>query len=113
MEAITRLQEIIKKVELPEGYNIECGISDPWGGLWFEITLIRPDTYDHHLDVGHGGQKFVSPGATDGQIVRAIGGAFFAYIEHEGREAFKYEGKRIFGPHISIDALLKVAEEVE
>jgi len=33
--------------------------------------------------------------------------------EHEARERFTLDGKSIFGPHHSIEALLALADEVE
>jgi hypothetical protein len=32
-------------------------------------------------------------------------------VEHEAREAFKYAGVAIFGPHQSLDALLQAAKD--
>ena len=47
---------------------------------------------------------------TDGQIVRSVFSMFMAYEEHECREHFTFGGVRIFGPHITLKALMKAGE---
>src|SRR4051812_35559338 len=71
----------------------------------FEVVAIRPDTYTGEQRVGYGGHRTVTDDMSDSQIVRAMFGALLAFEEHEAREAFTFDGARIFGPHIDVDAL--------
>lgn len=78
-----------------------------------ELRTERPDTFTGEFGTGYGGRRYLTPDMTDSQIVRTLFGACIAYEEHEVREAFQFDGKRIFGPHISIDALASIADEIE
>ena len=73
----------------------------------------RPDTYTGEYGTGRGGQRLLHPGQSDSSIVRTALSAFLAYEEHEVREAFTYRGKRIYGPHVDVEALVEVADRIE
>ena len=48
---------------------------------------------------------------TKSEIVQTALKCVLTAIEHEARERFTYRGERVFGPHISIDELLRLACE--
>lgn len=50
---------------------------------------------------------------TDGEIVQTAFLAAMQAEEHECREAFSFKGKHLFNPHISVDALMSVADKIE
>lgn len=81
------------------------------GRLWVQVGTLRPCTYTGEMSIGKGGKAYVSEHATDDEIVKKIFGLCLAYVEHETREGFKYKGKRLFGPHIAIDALMSIASK--
>ena len=58
-------------------------------------------------------KAYINPAQTDSSIVRTVLARFMAYFEHEVREAFLYKGKRIYGPHIDVEALLEIADRLE
>ena len=104
-------QQIVSRVinEGPASYTGETNV-----GRWYiQVECDRPDSFTDLLGVGRGGKGYLSPHMIPGEIVRKAFGLFAAYEEHECREFFTYKGKRVFGPHISIDALLEVADQVE
>jgi hypothetical protein len=47
-----------------------------------------------------------SPGALLRQCLAAI----LEALEHEARERFRYQGRRIFGPHQSVEAMIAAAD---
>jgi hypothetical protein len=49
----------------------------------------------------------------ESEIVQTALLAALTAEEHEAREAFRYKGKRVFNPHISIEALTEVCEKEE
>lgn len=75
-----------------------------------QVQCYRMDTVTSEMGVGKGGKCYLSPHMTDQEIVQNAFGLFKAYEEHECREFFTYKGKRIYGPHISLEALLEVAD---
>lgn len=89
------------------------GLTPSTGVTYIQILCGRPDTFTGEYGIGTGGKRYLSPRQSDSEIVRAIWGAFLGYQEHEAREAFTYKGKRIYGPHIDVEALVEVADRIE
>lgn len=60
------------------------------------------------------GRKYrLSKHMTEGEVVQTMFAAALAAEEHEARESFLYRSKRVFNPHLSIDALLSRADMTE
>ena len=47
-------------------------------------------------------KHWVEPGASDEAILRLYFEALLRGLEHEAREFFQYQGKRVFDPHRSV-----------
>lgn len=108
----TRVTDLSHRIRINrEGYGLSIGMDDV--GIYLMITCFRKDTYTGKASEGQGGRRYLNPRMTDPQIIRVAFSALVAYDEHEDREAFEYDGKRIFGPHISIDALMDVADRTD
>lgn len=60
-----------------------------------------------------GGKRYVSEHAVDSEVVQCALRALLDFDEHETREAFLFDGVRLFGPHITLDALKSVADTTE
>ncbi len=58
-----------------------------------------------------GRKWYMSPFMTDGEILQTIFKAIMTFEEHEIRENFTYKGRRIFGPHQSIEDLVTITED--
>lgn len=72
------------------------------------------------LDAVHGGAKyetgrkwFLSDHMTRSEVVQTALKAVLTAEEHEARENFLYNGKRIFGPHIDVDALWEACDRTD
>jgi hypothetical protein len=52
---------------------------------------------------------FLDPTLTPAGIVKTAWAAVLAAEEHEARETFRYEGKRIFSPHLDVTKLVEFA----
>lgn len=83
------------------------------GRFYLQIRHWRPDTNTGKLGWGYGGKAYLSEHMIDEEIVRTAFGLLRAYWEHEAREAFLWHGRRVFGPHISLDALWDAADHLE
>jgi hypothetical protein len=107
-----RVLKLIGRISYPRSDRwVECDRTD--GQVWFEIVARRPDVDTGRVGIGRGGKRFVTDQMSNSTIVRSIFGALVSYEEHECREGFAFDGKRIFGPHISIEALADVADRQE
>lgn len=117
---VIAFEELIRSVQRSIGYKragyrllCERDKKDPQGRWYFQIECERPDTYTGEMGIGRGGKAYLSPHMTLGELVRKAFGLFAAYEEHECREAFTYNGRAIFGPHIDVVALHMVADDLD
>lgn len=89
-------------------------VHDPIGKIYLQAET---DTVD--LDTGEpwpncrGRKWYLSPHMTKSELVATAFKAVLTFQEHEAREQFTYRGRRVFGPHIDIDALHEVAERTD
>jgi hypothetical protein len=67
--------------------------------------------FDEHGDVQHGRKWYVSPHATEGEVIQTALLAVLTATEHEVREAFTYEGVAIYAPHFAPGALVALAKD--
>jgi hypothetical protein len=102
------------------GYNkpgyrllVEVDKADDLGRVYMQVECDRPDTFTGRPGVGRGGKAYLSPYMTQSELVRRAFGLFLAYEEHECREAFTWKEKRVFGPHIAVESLWEVADEID
>jgi hypothetical protein len=110
-----RLRAIVDDISLPSNFRIilekDKIISE--GRFYFQIGCMRPDTYTGVLKEGYSGKVYLSEYASDSELVQCIFGLYKAYVEHEVRETFLWRGRRVFGPHISTEALWEIADRTD
>ena len=106
--------EIVKDIQL--GYGCELTVkTDLQGGdrLYLQVRCWRPDTVTGAMAYGYGGKGYLSPFMVKSEVVALAFGLYKGYLEHEARESFKWRGRRVYGPHINVEALWEVARRVE
>jgi hypothetical protein len=104
-----RVLDLVTDITYKDGYFITVRLS-PEGRLYMQVICQRKDAVTGEMGVGKGGKCYLSQFMTDQEIVQNAFGLFKAYEEHECREFFKFRGRRIYGPHISLEALIEVAD---
>ena len=115
MDFADRLILIQGEIEL----GMNCGLlvkqdtAVPDGRYYFQIECLRRDTFTGEMGLGYGGKAYLSEHATDSELIQTAFGLYKSFWEHESRETFKWRGRRVFGPHISTDALWDVAEKTD
>lgn len=103
------------------GLDLGCDpgpFGEPEGGRYYlQANFLRPDIITGHEEIGYGGKIYLSEHMTKAEVVRKAFQAFRDLEEHECREWFRVDlGKgprRVFGPHISIEALYDAAPYVD
>lgn len=110
-ELMKRADALVQKVTYKENYALYLDVDkkDPNGRLYLQVKCWRPDVGTGQFAWGAGGKTYLGEHMTDDEIMKIAFGLFRAYEEHECREFFKYNGRSIFGPHISIEALYEAA----
>jgi hypothetical protein len=115
IEFLGRLIGIVDQIDLGMKCRINIGHddeNDP-GRYYLQIECIRVDVITGVEGLGYGGKAYLSEHMTDSEIIQVAFGIYKGYWEHEARETFQWKGRRVFGPHISTEALWEVAPRVD
>lgn len=80
---------------------------------YLQVHFVAPDAMTGIRGVEHGRKWFLSRFMSKSEIVQTALKAVLTAEEHEARENFLYLGRRIFGPHIDVDALLEASERTD
>lgn len=107
-----RLASIVADIELGMECEVRLGVSEE-GRRFVQIKCWRRDVITDEYGWGYGGKAYPSEYASDSEIVQMIFGLYKGYWEHEARETFQWRERRVFGPHISTEALWSVARKVD
>lgn len=106
-----RVERIVADISYKDDYKLAVELDTvSRKRVYVQVVCFRKDTVTGQWGYGKGGKLYLSPHMTDQEIVQNAFGLFKAYEEHECREFFMYKGKRIYGPHISLEALLEIAD---
>ena len=100
------------EISLPENFEVlikpDAALDN--GRWYYQIKCLRPDTFTGKLEYGYSGKSYLSPHAVLGELVQTVWGLYQGYLMHEARESFLWRGRRIFGPHIDLEALWVASE---
>ena len=115
IDTYNRLSRVVADITLAEDFEVLIEQDqEVTGGRWyFQIACWRKDAITGAMGMGYGGKAYLSPHMTDSELVQVVFGLYRAYWEHEARETFQWRGRRVFGPHISTEALWEVARRVD
>jgi hypothetical protein len=110
-----RLVDIATRIKLAENFDIVVArdLKIPDGRWYFQIKCWRKDVITKEMGWGYGGKAYLSEEASDSELVGTIFGLYKNYVEHEARESFEFDGYRIYGPHMDVNALKTVARKVD
>ena len=114
LDTKSRVTEVLDNIEYKPGFSLYLlgGLMDGFGGFTVRVAFTRADTYTGAMGIHYQAHSF-GEGTTRDQLVQALFGIVQAIEIHECREAFKYQGWRIYGPHMDLDALMIAAVHSE
>lgn len=107
-----RLGRVASDIELAENFDVKLG-RDFDGNFYYQIQCWRKDVVTGEMGMGYGGKAYVNEHLTDSELVQIVFGLYKGYWEHEARETFQWRERRVFGPHISTEALWDVANRTD
>jgi hypothetical protein len=67
-------------------------------------------SFRHETAVQHGRKWYISSHAIREEVVQTALKAVLTALEHEAREEFRFDGRAIYGPHFSLEALAEAAD---
>lgn len=79
--------------------------------VYIKITCMAENTLTGVQELQHGRKWYLSEHMTDDEIIKGTFGAFERFVNHEVKEGFKVDGKRIYNPHTDFEELLKICEK--
>lgn len=106
----TKILNVIGNITYKTGWYIKATPDHDSGALWIRWSFEAPCAKTGEDSYVSGRQWRLSPHMTESEIVQTALLAALTAEEHEAREMFKYKGKRVFNPHISVQGLLDVCE---
>lgn len=89
------------------------GVREGHGGVFLQAVYNDTDIYTANVELQHTRKWLLSPSMTDSEIVQTAFKLCMTSYEHRCREAFKYQGARIFGPHFDVHDLVALCNERE
>ena len=75
---------------------------------WLQVRWEGRDSFTGEQVEQHGRKWLLSPHMVKSEVVQTALMAVLAVEEHEAREGFKYRGQRIFGPHLDVEAVVRM-----
>lgn len=105
---LTDISPILEAITYKDWRLRSGGMGD---GFFLQVAFPARCTETGQPQTQTGRKWYVSSHAEPGEVVRTAFMACLAAEEHEAREAFRYCGKAIFGPHISVAALIAASGE--
>lgn len=97
-------EEVHHNVTYKPGYRLllKPDTEIPNGRWYYQVEADRVDVITGQPGTGRGGKAYLSPHMTRSELVQVAFGLFKGYEEHETREHFQYQGRRVYGPHIDV-----------
>lgn len=83
------------------------------GVPYLQVSFLAEDTVTRKVTAHTGRKWMLTEHMTKSEIVLTAFKAVLTAEEHEVRESFKYVGRAIFNPHIDVDKLHFVCDEVD
>lgn len=109
MLTLSQVQAEVRKVKYKDWQFL---VSTKGDGFLIQVRFLAQDTTTGAVTPQHARKWFLSKFAIPDEVERTCHKALLAAVEHEANEEYTYEGAAIHNPHISPQALIKVAGEI-
>lgn len=105
---VTEVRAVLKNVSYKPGWTLDHFTEHE--RVWFRWKWETRCVKTHELMPINSRKWALSEYMCESEIVQTALLAAITAEEHEAREAFRYKGKRVFNPHISVEALSEACE---
>jgi hypothetical protein len=100
---IRRARKLLKNVKFQ---NYKFIVRVEHGGVHLKATYPDADIYTGVIEKQTTRHWKLTPFMTDSEIVQTAFKLSLTSFEHRAREAFKYKGAQVFGPHFDVEDLV-------
>lgn len=101
-------EEYLKSVEFND-YSLFVTCRS--GVLYLQASWMEVCSVYGHQKTQYSRQWMLHPNMTKSEVIQTAFKLCLTAAEHEVREAFKYKGARIFGPHFDVEALVGICDD--
>lgn len=114
--SIMTIQGLLKRIKLsllglPVHINVHRDKVHNNGRFYLQVAYNAPCTKTDMMQTWKGRKWYLSEFMTRDEVVKTAYAAFKAAVEHEVMEGFTIDGKVLFNPHVSFEALLSITDQ--
>lgn len=102
-DLLTRVKKLVAEVQCDPYDYVARDIAE--GVVVIQAEMWRKDMITGEYGWGQGGEYVVRTSTPDDVIIKICLRASLDYAEHEVREGFKWRGKAVCGPHVSLESI--------
>lgn len=106
------IENILSEIHIDDIPRWEFVVTTPGilSGCLLQFKVYRQDNATGEYEWGGTEKSYVPPHSTKSEVIQKALALTLRYREHQGREAFLYRGRSIYGPHFDADALWAIAK---
>jgi hypothetical protein len=90
--------------------NYSFHVEESHAGVVLYATYMDADIYTDKAELQYTRKWPLTPAMTKSEIIQTAFKCCMTSMEHRTREAFKYKGARVFGPHFDIEDLVRLCQ---
>jgi len=91
--------------------DYEFVVREGHGGIFLQAVYTEPDVVTGLPEPQYTRKWLLSPYMVKSELVQTALKCVLTSAEHRVREHFLYRGRRIFGPHFDVDALVQICDD--
>jgi len=111
-ERLAKVRSLIARTSfkvLGREFNINAELDKVYGGrVYLQVSYLDRCRVSGKIEEWKGRKWYLSSHMTDDEIVKTAFVACKSVVEHEVMEGFTVDGKVLFNPHVSFEALLSI-----
>lgn len=107
-ESVMQAMIWLRAVEFMD-YRFSCRESH--GGVFLQAHYVDRDIYTGKLEPQTTRKWLLSPSMSESEVIQTAFKCCVTSMEHRAREAFKFRGARVFGPHFNIHDLVRLCQD--
>ncbi len=104
-------KDVIKIISDIKYKDWELFLGDMADGWYLQVRFVDKDIHTGELEQQSCRKFYISSHSIPDEVIRTAYRAVMAAVRHEAEETFTYKGKNIFGPHLSVERLVEIADD--
>jgi hypothetical protein len=107
--SLNQIRDVLGLVDYP-GYAFQIHGGTDGKPMYLQAAFEARCSVSGLMETQHTRKWLLSPHMTPSEVVQTALKCVLTSVEHEAREQFRYRGQAIFGPHFSVEDLVRLAQ---